>query len=223
MQVEIELKARADDPGALKQRIQPLGVFLGEFLKEDRYWFPQTEGQSGEIPPSGLRLRRERFQNSRGELSRTLRATYKTKEVRQGIEVNQEREFTVSEEDAGATAQGATAPSAFEELLGRLGLRPGIAKEKRGWAWDCQGITLELCEVKGLGWFAELEILAGDDGEATVAAARARLLTLLGRLGIGEDRLETRYYTELLQSAQADEAAQADAAAQADEAAPRVP
>jgi len=49
-------------------------------------------------------------------------ATYKTKEISDGIEVNHECEFTVSDADL------------FEELLSRLGLRNSVRKEKEGWA-----------------------------------------------------------------------------------------
>ena len=115
--------------------------------------------------------------------------TQETKEVQDGLEINHEREFTVS--DTGA----------FASFLAFLGLEPGIGKQKQGWSWSYEGVTLELSHVVSLGWFAELEILLEDPGPPppeTIRAARSRLLRLLGRLGIGEDKIEGRYYTEML-------------------------
>jgi adenylate cyclase class 2 len=182
MAVEIELKARVNNPEACKNALSLLAGPPRFFEKADFYWFPRkTADQNGD--PPGIRIRREAYG---GDEEPETRISYKSKEVREGIEVNHEREFMVSD---GA---------AFEGFLVRLGLEKGAEKTKRGWAWIHGDITAELCEVAPLGWFAELEILADNDRPETVAAARKRLLELLGKIGIGEDRIESRYYTELL-------------------------
>ncbi|MDR0568905.1 MAG: CYTH domain-containing protein [Spirochaetaceae bacterium] len=187
MATEIELKAHVDDPESLRKIIASLGIFSGSFEKSDVYWQNPNEAVApGGFPAYGVRIRRETRASPNGESAQTV-ATYKTRETRGGIEVNDEREFTVS--DAGN----------FEELLRRLGLVPGIRKCKRGWAWNCEGITAELAEVSGIGWFAELEILAGEDTPEIVASARSRLLAFLRGLGIGEDKIETRPYTVMVQ------------------------
>jgi adenylate cyclase class 2 len=213
MAVEIELKARVEDPEERKRIISQFAGSGEEFLKEDSYWYPPS-GPGGsssrpELPgapglPSGVRIRREERRKGPegGGDSLSTRICFKTKEKREGIEINDERECEVSD------------PMVFEELLVRLGLRPGPRKRKRGWAWVYRGITIELCKVSGsaspgkdgetvrLGWFAELEILADQDREDTTAAARTRLLELLKKMGINEDRIEERYYTELLREAE---------------------
>jgi adenylate cyclase class 2 len=102
------------------------------------------------------------------------------------MEINDEREFSVSDGDA------------FEELLRRLGLQKGMEKNKRGWAWIWDGVTMELTEVEGLGRFVELEIITDDDSNEAIAAARTRLLALLRKIGVKKDRIEPRYYTEML-------------------------
>jgi adenylate cyclase class 2 len=181
MAVEIELKARVEDPEALRGRLSALAEFRFSFTREDRYWLPR-EPLPG-LPPSGVRIRGETRGDSPAE---TVRVTYKTKEVRDRIEINEEREFTVSDR----------AP--LEELLRRLGLEPGAGKTKRGWCWSAGPLTAELSLVGGLGWFLELEILTEDRGEETLLRAREGLLSFLQRAGIGEDRIEERYYTELL-------------------------
>jgi adenylate cyclase class IV len=220
---EIELKAPVDDPEDCRVRIEAFAGTGEAFLKEDAYWFP-VNPDTGNLK-GGLRVRRE----ERGELTK-ITVTYKTKESRGGIEVNDEREFDLAG-DAAADAGGV-----FEELLGRLGLEKGLEKRKRGLRWSCGGplreagqepgnaapvpITLELCEVRGrkfppspaensggaggaaaeknLGWFLEAEILAPDDGAETVEASRQRLFEALEQAGPGREKIEGRYYSELL-------------------------
>jgi adenylate cyclase class 2 len=185
MNIEIELKAWSDEPERSRARIEQIAGKGHPFNKNDTYWrFP-----AGREPPSwglgsGVRIRRE--EQGVGEAEPTSRVCFKVKEKRDGIEVNDEREFAISD---GET---------FEELLRRMGLERDISKRKQGWAWVHGGITLELAEIEGLGWFAELEIIADNDRMETIQAARGRLLALLGKIGLGEDKIESRYYTEML-------------------------
>jgi adenylate cyclase class 2 len=123
--------------------------------------------------------------------------TFKMKEVRDGVEINREREFRLQDGEDGAAA--------LEEMLGLFGLEPRSCKRKRGSAWDCGGVTAELHEVEGLGHFLELEILAEDGGVETVRQARAKLLDLLARCGIDRAKIESRYYTELLEAKQGED------------------
>jgi len=195
MSVEIELKARLEESETVKQRLSSLGAFLYSYEKYDTYW-----NSADCILPSGVRVRRETRKLPDNAGHETILVTYKTKEITDGIEVNDECEFHVS--DAGV----------FEELLGRLGLKPGIKKEKRGWAWQLgqtqaseagqPPILAELSNVKGLGWFIELEILAKDREEKTVAASRKRLLDLLAALDIADEQIEARPYSAMLREGQ---------------------
>jgi adenylate cyclase class 2 len=197
MAIEIEVKAHVDDPQAIKSGVSLPASPPLSFEKDDCYWVP-AGSLSGGVPKSGVRVRREKRRlPGNGDEEKTL-VTYKSKEVRNGIEINDEREFTVSDTHA------------FEELLKRLGLKPGLRKHKQGWAWIFAentaagngNIHVELCEVTGpdrnLGWFAELEILTDDAGPETVSAARERLLNVLDKLRIPRENIEERYYSELL-------------------------
>jgi adenylate cyclase class 2 len=183
MATEIEVKAWALDPGAIRDKLEKIAVFTFSFDKEDAYWFPK---QPQTLPASGLRVRKETDSRRDGAVSSAVHITYKAKEVREGIEVNEESEFDVS------------SASQFEDLLRRLGLEKEKAKRKRGRSYSYKGITAELTEVDGLGWFIELEILAESGDGGTVAAARERLMKLLAELGVSESAVETRYYTEML-------------------------
>jgi adenylate cyclase class 2 len=186
MATEIELKAWVDDPEALKARIASLACFSASFDKEDAYWYPCSHCSAAPVPASGVRIRKETATDDTGSVTHNIGVTYKLKEVRDGIEVNDEREFSVSDGPV------------FEELLKRLGLQCGAIKHKHGWAWQYEGITVELVQIAKLGWFVELEIMADNDHLETVLSARTRLLTFLHYLDIGEDKIETRYYTEML-------------------------
>ena len=186
MPVEIELKARVEDHQALRDRLSLLAPAALLFEKDDCYW---TAGE-GSLLRYGIRLRRERIAGPSGEGEEKALVTYKTRETREGIEVNDEREFAVSD------------AACCEDLLRLLGLEPGTRKHKRGWAWVFGDIRAELCEVSGLrrnlGWFLELEILAEDSKAPTVEGARRQLLELLERVGLTRDCIEERYYSELL-------------------------
>jgi adenylate cyclase class 2 len=211
--VEIELKVRINNPKAVKKRLSGLGAYDCAYKKDDTYWCapkpperrggknaPGREAGGGPVPflpPSGLRVRRETNTAEDGEISKFNLITYKTRELRAGIEINDEREFVISDGEI------------FEDLLQRLGLAPGIRKNKRGWAWrinvpEAAGpdteIRAELSEVKTLGWFLELEILVPEKDEKTIAQCRERLFLLLEKLEIPQEAIETRPYTEMLKS-----------------------
>jgi adenylate cyclase class 2 len=193
--VELELKAHVDDPQACRVRLEALAGEAAAFTKDDAYWF-LPEGETARLP-SGVRIRQEQHRKPGTGAVSVILAAYKTKERREGIEVNDEREFAIS----GDTA-------VFEELLTRLGLSRKIVKNKQGFVWNYGGINAELCEVRGtaaaytteknLGWFLELEILAGDGESGTVEKARSSLLALLRQAGIDGEKIEERYYSELL-------------------------
>ncbi|GHT63626.1 adenylate cyclase [Spirochaetia bacterium] len=189
MAFEIELKAWIDDPLMLKERLNTLGEYECAYEKDDTYWILSVPGSFA--GSSGVRVRREQNIDADSRSSERVLVTYKVKEVRDGIEVNDEREFEVTD------------GKVFEELLERFGLSPGSIKKKKGWAWNCTlpgepPVRAELSEVEGLGWFIELEIIANNRDEKTVSAGRNRLLSLLDSLGISKDRIESRAYTGML-------------------------
>jgi adenylate cyclase class 2 len=193
---ELELKAWAAGPQGIQERLESFAVYIEEFRREDVYWFPSAGAHSpqADFPRSGIRIRKEWTRDAHGREAEAVRITYKFKEVRERIEVNDERELLLAPPVwAGAEH--------LEELFRLLRLEPRAAKVKQGRAWRYGDVRAELCQVEGLGWFVEMEILAERDDEETCEAARAQLLELLDKTGVERGKIETRYYTELLREA----------------------
>ena len=200
MATEIELKAHVKDSEALKILLSKKAEYSGSFEKEDTYW---TSDMDLKLPPQGLRLRRETRCFPDGKREQTCIVTRKIKSIKDGIEINDEREFEVKPAEE------------FEDFLGKIGLEINLTKHKRGWSFYSEGINAELVEVEGLGWFVELEILA-DSNFADGALAdgfhaddkpvdsrpeeKERLLNFLDSLGIEREAIESRFYSEMLKS-----------------------
>ncbi|MDR3325173.1 MAG: class IV adenylate cyclase [Spirochaetaceae bacterium] len=194
MSHEIELKAWVDDCQELSATLSRIAAFEFEYVKEDEYWFP-VEGGSWDGPRSGLRVRKEKTIDADGAETDCALATYKTKEIRDQIEVNDEHEFALAAPE-GSSMEAALA--AFEEFLGRLRLGRSFTKKKQGVSYKSGDITVELSLVEHLGWFLELEILSDDDDPCTIEAARESLLAFLDKAGIAREKIEPKYYSELL-------------------------
>lgn len=180
MGIEIELKAWIDDLQSLSQILSSIGAeFSGAVEKDDCYWiFPASLQE--------LRVRQETKIDKAGIVTHFNRVTYKTKEIQDGIEINDEQEFEVSD------------MKVFEELLRRLGAAQKIKKHKQGQAWKYEDINAELFLVRGLGYFIELECISESKDAQTIDNIKSRLMDLLSRLGITKDSIEPRYYTDLL-------------------------
>jgi adenylate cyclase, class 2 len=191
--IEIELKAHIKDSEALKRLLYKKAEYLCAFEKEDTYYFPLD---SSDIPRSGIRLRGESKTFPDGTMKKMAYVTYKTKEVRDGIEVNNEKEFEVCSSQYSPVI-------VFDEFLKMTGLAPGYSKHKKGWAFSKGGINAELLEVEKLGWFLEMEIVVNDvEMDAVkdnmIEENKKQLLEFLSDLGIEKDAIERRYYSEML-------------------------
>ena len=199
---EIELKAHVRDPAETERIILGFAEARGEVLKRDVYWRrPGPESPPGAGPAksgagSSARSIDEAIKlRIRDEGGKAV-VTYKRKELRADIEVNDEREFAVSDR------------AALECLITDLGFEPYISKEKRTKSFAFAGdggipVTIELSLVTGLGWFVEIEILMENPGETETGRARKLLRETLARCGIPESELEPRFYTDLLREREA--------------------
>lgn len=181
---EIEIKARVADPAKTENAIRAFASFERETIKRDEYW--GLDGPEGREGPTGSFMK-VRVRDEDGVST----VTYKRKETRGDIEVNDEREFSVSDR------------SALECLLADIGFAIYIKKEKATKSFRCRAgdgtpVTIELSLIAGLGWFVELEILADEPNEGTIARAEAALRETLAKCGIPESAIERRFYTEML-------------------------
>ncbi len=117
--------------------------------------------------------------------------TQKYKELRSdGVEVNQETEFSVPTEDLGA----------LKQFFAKLGYLPVVEKKKIGNSWQKGTLTIELVEVEQLGWFIEIEKLLDDNAsEREINGAIEQLSEIRNELGLSDYPLQGRYYSEMLQ------------------------
>ncbi|GMO49194.1 MAG: hypothetical protein Ta2G_05860 [Termitinemataceae bacterium] len=198
MQIEIELKAHVDDTESVAKKLDALAAYQGTYKKEDQYYVQDglnnVQGAL-DLPLSGVRIRVESFCDHGGKETVKTTVNYKTKECRDGIEVNTENEFEIV---------GNAAHKQIEYLFLTLGLKHGVHKIKQGRLWkygiEETPISAELSLVEGLGYFLELEILSDRDDKAVIEASRKRLLDLLELCGIEKEKIENRYYSEMLQN-----------------------
>ena len=174
MAFEIEMKAWVDDPEKLERRLYETAEYQSSFHKRDRYYrYPEGAPVQGKT----IRLRTD------GD---TVFVTTKDKSVVNGMEENREIEFTVSDYHA------------IEILLSRLGCSPFVEKVKKGKRFSKDDLILELCEVESLGWFIEIEKIIPENDTDQVRKARTEVEEMFRSLGIGKEKIETRYYTDLL-------------------------
>jgi predicted adenylyl cyclase CyaB len=185
--IEVELKARVRDARAIEAAVASFASLSGEIDKRDAYW--RAPGRRDRAERRDFRVRLE---------GGTSAVTFKDKRVEDGIEVNVEREFGVSD------------PAAFADLALRLGCERWYEKRKRGLRYEAPAAcardgkaAIEIVEIEGVGKFIEIEELIeeGPEPSATagaVAAAKSEILGFLARAGCAEADVEPRFYSELL-------------------------
>lgn len=100
----------------------------------------------------------------------------------------QEAELNLAPEPAGLAAA--------QDFLATLGwsLVTEVRKQRR--TGVCDGVTVVLDDVAGLGCFVELELVV--TGQAELAAAQARLTAVRQKLGLNPADQETRKYDEMV-------------------------
>ncbi|MFW5712474.1 MAG: class IV adenylate cyclase [Spirochaetota bacterium] len=172
MAIEVETKAWATERvEELREQLRRWAEYRGEFDKRDTYF--SLPGQDQSL----FRIRREGHGNT---------VTYKRKQRSEGFEVNREHEFAVENADA------------FIAFSRYLGYEVFIEKHKQGELFTFGDAGIELSHIEGLGWFVEIEILVEHQSE--VQAARRRVGEVLQKLDIPEDKIESRYYNEMLKN-----------------------
>ncbi len=179
MNTEIEMKAWIDNPDLIREKILALPARkIREYNKTDIYFHLLENGRIKQE----LRLRSD---------ADSAIVTIKEKTLDKELEVNFEREFTVSN------------PEHFTYMIKGAGYRESMRKSKRGTSWQYRNYSIELSEIPGLGHFLELELLLdgqvpGDKIHQVKEEAREEFRKLFTQLGIGAEKIEHRRYTSML-------------------------
>ena len=181
MQLEVEIKAWVRDQKRLEHNLTTVGASVSKsFEKVDSYFRYSRENIEHDV----------RIRGNDG----TFVVTYKDKTITDGLEVNQEHEFTVSD------------PAPMGELLVRLGARPLIEKHKIGALWKLpdSDLNIEISEVSDLGIFVEIEaildphLISEAQRRFLVTESERTIRTLLSKLEIPARDIEARTYTSML-------------------------
>ncbi len=129
-----------------------------------------------------LRVRTERDAGPGSSGTPETYLTFKGPKLSPRSKARYEKEVRVS---------GPHGPEDLEELLEQLGFRKVLIVQKKRAVLDLEGLDVSVDLVKGLGVFAEVELLSED-----VKGAEDRVLALMGSLGW--TALERRSYLEML-------------------------
>ena len=177
--LEIEQKFADADFADLERRLAVLGVT--DFVAR------QEEDHYHNAPDRDFKTTGEAFRLRRVGPANYL--TYKGPRRDPAVKIRPELEIALRDGDAAA--------GEMLQLLKHLGYRPVavVRKRRRIAHLERKGHDLDLCldEVAEVGRFAELEILAPEDG---LDAARAVLLEAAAELGLS--RVEQRSYLTML-------------------------
>ena len=194
---EIELKAWVDDIPATENKINEFAKYIGLTEKRDTFWLKKNT-------KIGIRIRQE--------TGKPIIANWKQKSLRQNeFEVNTEREFIIGTTDfindtipnKKNEASLKSALSNFEDFLKTSDFEISLQKYKSTKTWQHKTeefdlITIEISYVEFLGHFIEIEILSEKNDDETISMAQNCLHETLQKCGINKDRIETRYYWQLL-------------------------
>jgi len=169
--LEVEAKVALRGPpaaGALRRRLADLGATPeGRAVQEDTFFaHPARDLVAGD---EALRLRTVRTGSAT-----TFELTHKGPRQAGGLKARRETTVRLADDPT--------------ELLRDLGFAPSVRLRKAREGWRLGSVHVALDEVDGLGWFAEVEAVAG--GAAAVQLA-------LGELGLADEPLVQRSYVEL--------------------------
>lgn len=186
MNLEIEIKAWVRNPRRTEVHLAEAGAtFERDYRKEDRYFrFTERDSLGRRVLKQDVRIRIDG--------TKTF-VTYKDKRLEKDLEINNEREFEVSD------------PRLMSDLFLRLGAENLIEKVKIGTAWRWNGLLIEVSEVLGLGHFIEIErvLPLPDDSsegeqELSIRESESMINQLFARLEIPANDREIRTYTSML-------------------------
>ena len=174
MSIEIEIKAWIDDFETILKKLKENFEFVKEYYKEDIY----LDGINS-ITKTREEVRIRKVCNE-------YIVTYKERSHIDKVEVNVEKEFNVDNKDN------------FLYLINKLGYYKYIEKVKEGFYFKSNNINIEISHVHNLGDFIEIEYIADD--KKMVDFATNEIYKILDKLNITRDKIEEKYYVEMLKN-----------------------
>lgn len=170
---EIEIKAHVKEPSTVLSFLKENAKFKKKYFKKDVYFAREGDENINNM----LRLRQEKG---------SYVFTQKTRKMLDKTEINEEREMNTSK---GLSRK-------FLRLLTDvMGYSEYVRKEKKGKAYVYKDVLVELSEIKGLGYFVELELL---DSVLSHDEQLKLLREVLSDIGVCEDMIEEKPYVKLL-------------------------
>ena len=180
MSFEIEQKFHVEDVSELERRLAELGAIeTGTQRHSDSYY---------NHPSRDFRETREALRIRR--VDGVPMITYKGPKLPGAVKARLEREWRLDPGDPDG--------SATEELLEILGFRPVAVVEKRRRVFELPGrwadVVVVIDDVENVGLFAEVELIAPNEGGVEIA--RERIRELSDHLSL--QRAEPRSYLSML-------------------------
>jgi adenylate cyclase class 2 len=169
--LEVELKARIDDPGAVRERLYDMQAVYECAVTERDLYFNSPSRDFGETDEA-LRLR-----EAGGHYTLTYKGSRKT-----GHLLKAREEIICGVESA----------QTMEKILIALGFKPVAEVRKRREYYHVRGATVTLDSVEGLGDFIEIEL------ESPAEVPASHLLELAASLGVTGKPIQDSYL-ELLE------------------------
>ncbi len=174
-EIEIEQKFRLDDPTGLADRLGGLGAQARPFERHaDTYY--RHPAKDFVVTREALRIRRIEIPSIADAVQ--VFVTYKGPYLTTGVKAREELEWRIDHDDP--------AGQHFAALLANLGFREALTvrKTRTPFRLDWEGLrfTVTIDQAEGLGWFAEVETIATDQG--AIEACRDRVTRLARRLDL---------------------------------------
>ena len=175
---EIEIKAHIKDLKSTLDFLYKNAKFKKKYFKKDIYFAKADEIKSGNINLNNcIRLRTEHG-------GYTFCA--KTRNIIDGVEVNEEREIKVSKKKSKFIINFLSKLQNYKEY---------VRKEKKGYAFVYKGTLAEVSSIKNLGDFIEIEFL---NSSKSTEEQITELKSILKDIGIEESEIEPEPYLNLL-------------------------
>jgi adenylate cyclase class 2 len=172
--LEIEIKVKVTDIGAVRSQILRIGGMLSETLTEHDTYYNAPHRDFG-VTDEALRLRQTGF---------TSTVTYKgPKNTILGSKIREEHNLVIPD------------PDEFHKIITSLGFIPVAVVRKRREYYRCNDFTISLDQVEGLGEYVEIELIT----ENSTDKAAVRVDRLAKKIGVTGERI-TASYLELLLS-----------------------